>query len=421
MPSVSMANSLKVDFLVFTRFKDDSLDYKFYFASQNEILTETIREELIPQESYSDLPYEAFFVYKNYCVLTIAETWADANNQVRKDHVGRDILRRIFFVWDFFNLPSWLKYEHLLYFLWALRKITKENVDIVPNENKDGAPKQLSFEIKRSDVENFWDEESKVYKVDYGKFLESKQKDIQLQMVNITTPADWTFDKQILLLRGFSISDTRYSIWHKVAGKISPKFEKLLSGNNRWVALDEKGDYISLHRPDRIGSVEKIEAKEENIKSGEFDAGQKETKPDEVEVKKENTKTDVAEEVKTEEIALDDEETTKEKIIHPFELCDLEITHNVDFLKKEISFFICSDSKFKSSILDSWNNVLNEIRVHYANASKAEKQEWIRRLDNVRAILEEEINITHNDMFAYQTSFSLLTKRLYELMEDDRT
>ncbi len=409
--AIFTGKSVIVDFLVFTRFEDKRLDYKFYFSSQNDDLTEMIRKDLIP-ESDSELPYEAFFVYKNYCVLMIAELWINLDGKVRKDNVSRDISRRSFFVWDFLKQPTWFKYEYLLVLLNNLQETIKNRVDIVPNEIKENIPKQYSFELKQSDFEDGWTKLSKGYKVDYSKFVKSNLKDVQLRTINITTPDDWTFDKQILLLKGLNISDKPYFVWNKLFKDISPKFEKLLA-NNRWITSDNQGDSISFYHPDRGNLIGKIIANEKDIKLDDVAVNQEDSKN----INEENSKLIYAEETKLKD---DYKEVEVPKTENPdFELVDIEIASSIDFLKREVGFFICSESKFNSSIFDSWNNLLNEIRVHYANTSKKQKLEWIRRLDIIRHILEEEIDITDNDRFAYETSFSLLTKRIYELIEND--
>jgi hypothetical protein len=314
------------------------------------------------------------------------------DGKTRKDNVGREIFRRLFFVWDCNKQVGWLKYEHLLILLHNLREVTKTYVDIVPNNNIENITKRYSFDFKRSDFEDGWVKISKVYEADYSKYLHSNLKDIELRGVNITAPNNWTFDKQILLLKGLNISDVRYSVWHKVFSKISPKFEKLLA-DNRWIVLNNKEDILTLHHSTRGSLIDKIDVSNVNI--------------------------ELKEDQKTETTVINNKSQLVFESLNSDELQDLEIINSVDFLKKEVSFFICSDSKFKSSIFDSWNNVLNEIRLHYAIASKKEKLEWIRRLDTARQILEEEIDITHCDMYAYETYFSLLTKRIYELMRND--
>ncbi len=385
-------NKLEVDFLVFTRFENASLDYKFYFASKDDNLTEMTRKNFISQESHNELPYEAFFIYKNYCFLTIAELWRNSSGETRKDNVGRDISRKLFFVWDISKQPDWLKYEHLLVLLSNLQEVTKNYVDIVPNENKENAPTLHRFEFQKSDFDDGWSKISDGYETEYNLFLHSKLKELQLGIINIATPFSWTFDKQVLLLKGQNIKDIRYFIWHKILNRIPSKFEELLS-QNRWIALDEHEVCLGLFNANNGLLIEKIDIEKENSKNR----------------------------TETEKISNDNKEEVKielETISNTF-LEDADIVESIDFLKREICFFICSDVKFKPSILDAWNNSLNEIRVHYKNSSKKEKLQWVNRLEFNRQILEEEITIEPCDMIEYENYFSLLNKRLYELIDND--
>lgn len=440
-PAVS-ENPIRVNYLVFTRFEDQQLDYKFYFTTPDENLTEKIKNNLIPSnEDDSELPYEAFFIYENYCVLCIADLWLDKDGRKRKDDVGRDISRRIFLIWKISEELRWLKYEHLLVFLHYIRKFTKDNLDTIPNDDKEGKTLILTEEFNRTYIENLSDKLVERYEIDYSKFLEQYLMYVRSKNANIEVPPDWTIDKQFLLLKGFSIFDTTYFIWQKPFKKIASRFEKLLN-NNRWIVLNDKDNYISfLHsaRGTLVGElyVDEEIAKIQNANVTHNSGSLEENKTSEIIEPKEET-AEVIEEVPNKEEVTDTEENLSDEKteedspanpdgaiensnsdIHSYELSDIEMIINVDALRKDVCFLICTANEFNPSILDSWNNVLSEIRSHHINSSRKQKKEWIRRLDVIREIFEEKINLDEDERKSFEHSFILLELRLFELMENE--
>lgn len=385
---------LHVDFLAFTRFEDSRFDYNVYFRAKDNLITELVRS-IIPQDD--ELPYQAFFVCGDYCLLMIAELWLDSQDRIRKDNVGRNINRRTFLGWHASSQPQWLRYEHLTVLVDELRTITSQYLDVVPNDVREVLFQELSFDYSKEQLEKL--RVGVASKQTYYPAIRSQLKNLQLQSVNVEVPSNFTFDEELDLLNGFRLTEQRYSIWHKPFKKIPLKFESLLN-KNRWIVLAEVGKDIQFRnaKMNDVVAIINPEAPVLDHEGRNFSP----TATNEFQTVGNSQRVDVS---------------LSEPIVD-LEFVDPEIITNVDFLKKEVGFFLCSTNfTFPVSIYDAWNNLLNEIRVHYTAASKNEKKEWIRRLDAIRGVLEEQIEIPTQDRLEYEKSFVSLERRIMELID----